>query len=86
MKKKTNITNSELVSPLNYRDDFDAVCGIITTHRNRVATGIINESLMASGIVPIRLAQSQSAAIVPFEMAQNKDANPLAQIQYGIDE
>ena len=46
MKKEINKTNNENLSPLNYRDDFEAVYGIIATHRNRVATGINNESLM----------------------------------------
>lgn len=41
-KKEMNKTNS----PLDYRDDFEAVYGIIATHRNRVTAGINNESLM----------------------------------------
>lgn len=44
--KEISKTNTEDISPLNYRDDFEAVCGIIATHRNRVVSGINNESLM----------------------------------------
>lgn len=46
MKKEINKTNNANNFPLNYRDDFEAVCGIIATHRNRVVSGINNESLM----------------------------------------
>ncbi len=46
MKKEINKTNNANNFPLNYRDDFEAVCGIIATHRNRVVSGINNELLM----------------------------------------
>lgn len=46
MTKEIKKTNKEGISTLNYRDDFEAVCGIIETHRNKVVRGINNESMM----------------------------------------
>jgi predicted nuclease of restriction endonuclease-like (RecB) superfamily len=60
--KKINKTNNEEISPLNYRDDFEAVCDIIATHRNRVVSGINNESLMmvwkVGGFISYKLKSS----------------------------
>ena len=46
MTKEMKKAKEEGVSLMNYKDDFEAVCGIIATHRNRVVSGINNESLM----------------------------------------
>ena len=46
MKKEKSKINNEDNSPLSYRNDFEAVYGIIATHRNRVVRGINNESMM----------------------------------------
>jgi len=46
MKKTPTKQADESISRLNYRDDFEAVYGIIATHRNRVVKGINNESLL----------------------------------------
>ena len=45
MKKEKKKINNEDNSPLSYRNDFEAVYGIIATHRNRVVRGINNESM-----------------------------------------
>lgn len=44
--KKSKENKADNNSPLAFRDDFEAVYGIIATHRNRVTAGINNESLM----------------------------------------
>ena len=62
MKQRKTRTSEVVISPLNFRDDFEAVCGIIATHRNRVTAGINNESLMmvweVGGFVSSKLKSS----------------------------
>lgn len=60
--KRNKENNADNNSPLAFRDDFEAVYGIIATHRNRVNVGINNESLMmvwkVGGFVSSKLKSS----------------------------
>ena len=60
--KKSKENNADNNSSLAFRDDFEAVYGIIATHRNRVTTGINNESLLmvweVGGFVSTKLKSS----------------------------
>ena len=46
MKKNTANNKVEEKAPLIYREDFEIVCGLIATHRNRVVAGINNETML----------------------------------------
>ena len=60
--KKSKENNTDKNSSLAFRDDFEAVYGIIATHRNRVTDGINNESLLmvweVGGFVSTKLKSS----------------------------
>lgn len=60
--KKSKENDADNNSSLAFRDDFEAVYGIIATHRNRVTAGINNESLLmvweVGGFVSTKLKSS----------------------------
>ena len=62
MKKNTANNKVEEKAPLIYRDDFEIVCGLIATHRNRVVAGINNETMLTvwdvGGFVSYKLKSS----------------------------
>ena len=62
MKKNTANNKVEEKAPLIYRDDFEIVCGLIATHRNRVVAGINNETMLTvwdvGGFVSSKLKSS----------------------------
>ena len=62
MKKNTANNKVEEKAPLIYREDFEIVCGLIATHRNRVVAGINNETMLTvwdvGGFVSSKLKSS----------------------------
>lgn len=62
MKKNTANNKVEDKAPLIYREDFEIVCGLIATHRNRVVAGINNETMLTvwdvGGFVSSKLKSS----------------------------
>ena len=62
MKKNTANNKVEEKAPLIYREDFEIVCGLIATHRNRVVADINNETMLTvwdvGGFVSSKLKSS----------------------------